>query len=170
MLTLLRPKKKALICLHLDDAVLSSSWWNWKYMQPPCDLHVKSTLSCFSRSVSCKGSPPCGFRAVYATHDAKWSHIKLTAHWMREKAKEECENGNRCVMLFPAALTPAFLACPTAEPSHSWQIGPVRGKCGQQACTLSNFWCPLTIKYIYMLDQAIRKSMFAWNTAASHLC
>lgn len=43
-------------------------------------------------SVSCKGSVLRGLRAVHVTHDAKWSHVKLIAHRMREKLQEEWEN------------------------------------------------------------------------------
>ena len=67
-------------------------------MWPTCKVRV---TSCFQRSVMCKRSPPCGFRAFQVTRDAERSHVKLIAHQMREKLQEEWENGKKVCRALP---------------------------------------------------------------------
>ncbi len=62
-------RNKAALWHVLDGAnlvELNQSKTHAGTMWPTCEVHV---TSCLQRSVSCKGSPPCGLRAVRVTRD-----------------------------------------------------------------------------------------------------
>lgn len=79
---------------------------------PTCEVHV---TSCLQRSVPCKGSPPCGLRAVSVTRDVTRQADCTSDAW---KTAGRVRKWQRCIVLSPAALTLALWACPTAEPNH----------------------------------------------------